>query len=277
MHGLLLHLRFWLLCLLGFFVLTLITYFLFSPTFTIRSIRVSREDRRVDVEEIQTLLSPTFGNHILFVSPLLIAREIQSAFPEISSVQVRRSFPDELQILLSMDEISATVEIGKPDDTEASAPEEIAAGSGSGAASQDLHRYVTKQGVYLEYPFPLPDQNEERRLPLHLVDWAVKPAHRQALFTPLVLETMTQARSILEQSFGNSIASITVYVRAREFHVKTVHPGRPEGKEAIVLWFDLASSLPEQIERYREFLRSETLDAAEEYVDLRLHDRVVFR
>lgn len=276
MHGLLLHLRFWLLWLLGFFVFTLITYFLFSPTFTIRSIRVSREDRRVDVEEIQTLLSPTFGNHILFVSPLLLAREIQSAFPEISSVSVRRSFPDELQILLSMDEISATVEIGKPDDTEASAPREEQA-TGTGSAPQDLHRYITKQGVYLEYPFLLPEKEEDRRLPLHLVDWAVKPAHRQALLTPSVIETMAQARSILEQSFGNSVAGITVYVRAREFHVKTVHPGRPQGKEELILWFDLASSLSEQIERYRDFLRSETLEAAEEYVDLRLHDRVVYR
>ena len=108
----------WILSI-GIVVLTgVILFFLFSPAFTIHSIRVTREDRRVDVEEIQTLLSPMFRRHILFVSPILVAREIQEAFPEISSAIVRRVFPNELHVRIQMDEIIAQILIGEPHDSE---------------------------------------------------------------------------------------------------------------------------------------------------------------
>lgn len=250
-----------------------VLYFLFSPTFTVSSIRVSREDRRMDVEEIQALLAPNFGRHILFVSPLLLAGHLESAFPEITSATIRRIFPNELHVLLRMDPIVATVFLGEPDDTEANR-------KGSDAepltSSGSLHRYISAKGAYLEYPFEIPDGNLPR-LKLHLVDWATRPAHRQQLFPPILLEHMRQARGILEQSFGQSVPSITVYLRAREFHVETMHPGRSKERERIVLWFDFESPPLAQIEKYREFLRAVPPTELTEYVDLRLHDRVVYR
>jgi len=272
------NLTLWVVCVIVALCIGSVLFFLFYPTFKIHSIRVSREDRRIDVEDIQSLLAPTFGRHILFISPLLVARDIQSAFPEISSAEVRRIFPNELYVRIHMDEIAGRILVGEPDDTEQNLSniEHLSPDAASGTGNS-LYRYVSTQGIYLEYPF-FPEQSSvQEPLPLLLVDWAVKPAHRQRVLDPDILKSMQQVRAILEQSFGNSVAAMTVYLRAREFHVITIHPGRSPGSERLVLWFDQASPVLEQINRYREFLRAVPLDKAVEYVDLRLHDRVVYR
>lgn len=267
------HLTFWGIGLVLVILCTGVLYFLFSSTFTVASIRVSREDRRMDVEEIQTLLAPNFGRHILFVSPLLLANNLESVFPEIASATIRRVFPDELHVLLTMDPIVATVFLGEPDDTETSL---AAPRANTATSSGSLHRYVSSKGVYFEYPFEIPE-GETPRLRLSLVDWAARPAHRQQLLSPTLLENMRQTRAILEQSFGHRVPSMTVYLRAREFHVETIHSGKPKDHERIILWFDFAVSPLAQIEKYREFLRTIPPSELTEYVDLRLHDRVIYR
>ena len=54
----------------------------------------------------------------------------------------------------------------------------------------------------------------------------------------------------------------------QEFHLKT---------EGVILWFDLATPVAAHIDRYRQFLRAVSLDKVEEYIDLRPHDRVIYR
>ena len=103
------YLKLWIYSSIGLFFILLVLYFLFSPLFSISSMQVSREDRRTDVEEIQKLLSPFFGKHILFVSPALLEHTLLKEYPEVSSVRVRRNFPNELQIALFMDPIVANV------------------------------------------------------------------------------------------------------------------------------------------------------------------------
>lgn len=261
------HIRIWCICAVVLTLVILVLFFLFSSTFAITAIQVSRQDRRVDIEEVQQLLSPNFGKHILFISPHIIERTILSAYPEIASAKVRRNFPSELQVLLYTDSIVAHVVVGDPDDTEADFPEEspIATEKKEGSA---LQRYLTSQGIYLEYPFALPAETSEDRLTLHVVDWAVKPTHRQQLLHPETLTEMQSVLRVLRETFGHTPLRVTLYQRAKEFHVQT---------ERTILWFDLAAPMTAQINRYRKFLQALSLDAAEEYVDLRLHDRVVYR
>ena len=60
----------------------------------------------------------------------------------------------------------------------------------------------------------------------------------------------------------------TVFLRGREYHLETpVH----------TLWFDLRTSVDDQLARYRLFLQTEGEEAAKRYVDLRLVDKVVFQ
>lgn len=233
--------------------------------------QVGREDRRTDVEEIQKLLSPFFGKHILFVSPALLERTLLTAYPEISSAAVRRNFPNELQVALFMDPIVANVTLGEPDDTERDFADQLALESSeesSPPAEGKRHHYLTEQGIYLEYPFSLQQKENEERLSLHIVDWAVKPTHRQRLLAPEVYHEIRSVKRILEETFGHTTLFATAYLRAKEFHVQT---------ERLTLWFDLGSPITAQMNRYRMFLRTVSPESAQEYVDLRLHDRVVYR
>ena len=195
-------------------------------------------------------------------------------YPEVSSVKVRRNFPSELQVALFMDPIVANVTMGDPGDTERDylsatpSSEDSEENSPAPAEKQELYRYVTEKGIYLEYPFPLQPKENEERLTLHIVDWATKPVHRRVLFPPEVYRQIKSTKRILEESFGHTVPFITLYLRAKEFHVQT---------ERVVLWFDLANPITAQIDRYRIFLRNFIPQDAEEYVDLRLHDRVVYR
>ncbi len=245
--------------LVGTSLIALTLLFLLSPLFEVKSISVRRQDTRVDIEEIQQLLLPFFGRHLFFLSQRLLEETVQSAYPEVASVKVAKHFPHEVRLTLYMDPIVADVLVGAPEETEYTL-----ASSGSG-----LSQYLTSRGIYLEYETPLGKREKEgERMRLQVVDWAVKPSHRQQLLSEDALHAMQSAEKILRESFGHTIAAVVLYVRAQEFHMQTEH---------FSLWFDMATPLVQQIDHYREFLRSLSAESAVEYIDLRLHDRVVYR
>ena len=161
-----------------------------------------------------------------------------------------------------MDPLVALVCLGEPEETEATL-----AGTGSFVQEYPPYQYLTSRGVYLEEPFPL-GENGEEKLRIHIVDWAVKPVHRQRLVDPDLLSDIARVRQVLEESFGHTVTFVTLYIRAREFHVQT---------EKLSLWLDRALPLVQQFEHYRAFLRTIPPGSTEQYVDLRLHDRVVYR
>ena len=251
-------LRMWLVWLAAAACFALILLSL-SPALAVTTMRVRREDQRVDIEELEQLLHPFFGKHLLFLSSNLLERTILSADPEVSTVTVKKNFPHAIEITLSMDPIVADVLVGGPDDTE----ENISAASGSGQ-----YRYLTSRGVYLTYSVPLQAAAEGERLTLRVVDWAVKPVHHQRLLDASVLHDIETAQRILRESFGHVTRSVTLYLRAREFHIQT---------ERLALWLDEATPILKQLDHYRQFLRTLPPGSAGQYIDLRLHDRVVYR
>ena len=99
---------------------------------------IRRSDQRIDIEELQYLLLPFFGRHLLFLSSREVERVIASAYPEVSAVTVEKRLPHELRLTLQMEGIGADVLLGNPDDTE----EDIATVSGG-----TLHRYLTDNGI----------------------------------------------------------------------------------------------------------------------------------
>ena len=251
--------RLWALWLIGIGVTAAVCFFLFSPSFTIQSISVVRRNTRTDIEEMQQVLRPFFGRHLFFLSPLLVERTIRNTLPEVTEVRITKKYPSEISVSVDLDSIVADVILGAPEDTEAQFmfPEE-----------RTEYLYLTQNGVFLEDSYPVTEEDGEERLHIHLVDWAVKPIHRTELLTAEILEAMRTTQNIVEESFSHAVSGITYYVRAREYHIRT---------EGIVLWFDLSSPSVEQFDRYRQFLRTLSLEEVEEYIDLRLSDRIVYR
>ncbi len=236
----------------------LVAFCLLSPTLRLSRIRVQRQDLRVDLQEVQRVLRPLFGRHLLLFSGVEVEQLLRAAFPEIASVRAHVEYPGSLRLSFTMDPVVMRVAIHEPGEGEVS------------ILSQRLEEdpstqtYLTSQGLILEYPFP-----QGENLPfLRITDWATKPSHREHVLTVDQLATIERARDVLAHEFAHRVGVVTVYLRAREFHVQV---------DRRLLWFDFASPLEEQLQRYRTFLRTVPPEEALAYVDLRLHDRVVYR
>lgn len=227
---------------------------LFSPIFTVREIRVIREDLRLDVEQVQRTLLPLFGEHLFFVSTGEVRLLLQRTFVDLEESMVEKHYPSRLDVRIRMRPLRARLLIEDP----ASLPHD-----GSGEVLGD---YVTEEGVYVAYA-PVQVPASEALLPIRVTDWGVRPQPGERLLDPLMMQHINDAERILTEQFGFTVRERVVYVRAQEFHILT---------EKYALWFDIRSSLDEHFRRYRLFLKAMGGDIPRKYVDLRLTDRVVY-
>jgi len=249
-------LRLW--AVVGMVVLLLLAgaALLLSPALRLSRIRVHRQDLRIDVAEIQQLLRPFFGRHLLLLSQAEVERTVRDAFPEVTAVRLEWDYPGTAALSLEVDPVVMRVAIHEP------SVEEDALLQGRISPVSTLS--LTRQGWILDEL-----SSGEEGLPLlHVVDWATRPTHRDRLLAPSDLLTLERARRELAGEFGHHLGAIVLYLRAQEFHVRT---------ERLTLWISLRSPLDEQLQRYRTFLRTVPIEEVSAYVDLRLHDRVVYR
>jgi len=105
-------------------------------------------------------------------------------------------------------------------------------------------------------------------LPLmQLTDWGVRPIAGDKLVSPEFLVRLRDTERALSGQFGHRITERIIFLRAQEYHLRV-----DNGPE---LWFDMRTTLDEQLLRYKTFLRSVDFNAVDAYIDLRLSDRVV--
>lgn len=227
----------------------------FSPIGRIQEVRVTRTDPRLDIEGVLRLLSPLFGRSLVTVSGREVRTLLEAEIGDITSVTVNKHYPSQLLVRIELDPLVARTRIVSPE-------EDALTLSASGGVLGAL----TDRGVFEAAP---PGRGDAALPLLFVVDWGVKPQPAAGpLFSMEFLGRMKEAAETLQSQFGQEVRRRIVYVRAQEFHL-TVN--------GTSLWFDMRSSLEEQLLRYRTFLRSVGLANAKQYVDLRLADRVVYR
>jgi hypothetical protein len=258
------------LFLAGGVVLCAVYVLLFSSFLSVREIRVQRSDPRIDIDRVQRVMRPVFGQHLFFLSaseifpllkdgiPATKSDPGERGIPDLVGVRVTKKYPSSLLLTLSLDPLTARLDIADP-----GAKDSVQKAS-SGAMLSD---YLTSQGLYVTYaPFQV---GSGVSLPLiHVVDWGVRPSPWTPLLDNTLLRTMRNAEQTLREQFGQPVKERSIYLRAQEFHLLT-----PQ----YALWFDMRSPLTQQLLRYRLFLQTLGKDAAKEYVDLRLTDRIVYR
>lgn len=248
----------WLVLPLGYaaILLTLtliIAFLLFSPWTKVQEIRVIRHDPRVDIARIQKTLSPLFGRHMLLLRRADVLPLLQKSLPDLHDVTVNVSYPSRLVIRVTLDTLLARVQIdeGEPP-------------TQSGAF---LQSFLTEKGVYMQYPTSWVPYANELSL-IHITDWGVLPTPGHPLLSPAFLTGMQNVEEILKRDFGQEVTERLIFLRAREFHLRTAE---------WWMWFDMRDPLEEHLHRYRLFLQSVKREQVREYVDLRLTDRVVYR
>lgn len=228
---------------------------LFSPYFNVREIHVRRQDARVDIEEVQRILTPLFSERLVFVSRARIRDLLASEFPDLQSVEVAKNYPSTLSVTVVLDPVLVRINI----DTEQMSGSVLA---GSGVS---VHRYITEEGYLVSSPIELAD---EPTLALELTDWGLMPEDRTKVFDPEELRTVLLAGDILRRDFGLETKRTLFFLRAHEFHIET-------NKGA--LWFDLESPLAVQLQRFRQLLTEASFDDVKKYIDLRIADTIVYQ
>lgn len=250
--------RLWILIGVGVIALTLAGTLLFAPFFDVREMHVRRQDPRIDPEEIEQALSPLFNQRLVLVTRGQVAGMLTSAFPEIDRVEISKDYPSTLNVTVYLEPVAAEVVVD-----DGGAPKTGSGNLATGSGTQ-LYTYVTKRGFFAVSPIRLKGAYPK----LLITDWGIRPQNRTPLLSPQFLQTIFLARDILRRDFGLQSLTITVYLRAKEFHIRT---------NKVTLWFDLRSSLPVQFERFREFLKILSLDQVKEYIDLRIAGLIIYK
>lgn len=251
-------LKLWLIVLAGISVVSVFATLLFSPAFNVREIRVRRYDARLDIGEIQQVLAPLLSERLFFVTRNHVLSLLQASDPDVTSADIEKDYPNELTVTIHLRPLIAELAIDPP----MSAP---TSGSGSAMREKAKYVYLSARGSVVTSPVNL----SKTPLPvLHVTDWGRAPENRQLLVSSSFIVTVFQARDTLRENFGLPITRITLFVRAREFHIRL---------NKVEIWFDLASPLPLQFQRFREYLQTFPLDRTGQYVDLRISDRVIYK
>lgn len=250
--------RIWMLIAASGVVTVIVAILLLSPFFDVRSMHIRRQDARIDPEEIQQTLSPLFKQRLVLVTRNQVAAMLEAEYADIQRVEITKEYPSTLDVTVYLDPVVAKVKI-----VDSGAQE---AGSGSVAGSgTELHTYLTRTGLFVSSPITL----TSAPLPtLTITDWNIRPENRQRILDPQFLQEIFLARDTLRRDFGLSTVGILIYLRAQEFHVRT---------NKSTLWFDLQSPLAVQFQRFRELLKTVSLDQVKEYADLRIADKIIYK
>ena len=224
---------------------------LFSPLLQIREITVQRFNPRLDAEAVQQVLAPLFSRHLFFVQGREVEALLHKNISDVHDVRVSKKYPSTLSVAIELDPLVARLQIVDPDEEE---------NTGTGATVD----FLTDQGVYIHTVV-----QEADILPfVRLVDWGVRPIPGDRLVDPQMLKSLWEVETALRQQFGHDITIRSIYLRAQEYHVLA---------DGISLWFDMRSTLEEHIQRYRTFLQHVPREEVQQYIDLRLMDRVVYK
>jgi len=253
----LVELRMWLAIGAAVLISAIIGILLFSPFFNVREIHIRRQDARLDIEEVQRILSPLFSERLLFVSKAHVRALLAPELPDLQSIDIQKTYPSSITVTVLLNPVLAEVTLVGID-----------AVSGSGSQTQSgagLHRYVTRHGYVTASPIALEGGPYQK---IFLTDWSLAPSERTRIFSEEELHTILLAGDILRRDYGLETKKILYFIRAREFHIAT-----DKGE----LWFDLGSPLAVQLQRFRQFLANATLDEVRKYIDLRIEDTIVYQ
>ena len=247
-------LAWWLLIFFVGLVLLAVGLITFSSLVEVREVRIQRLNARLDIEEVQRTLSPFFGRHLFFLPPYEVSLILFDSIKDVKNVKVYKNYPSQLLVRIELDPLYARLNILDPDEE----PVEV----GTGA----IVDFLTDRGAYVVAQL----KEHEEVLPLiHLVDWGVRPIEGDKLVGPDFLVRVRETERSLSEQFGHRIETRTIFLRAQEYHLSL--------DNGLDLWFDIRSSLEDQLLRYRTFLRSVDFAEVKNYVDLRLSDRVVYK
>ncbi|MEI8230133.1 MAG: FtsQ-type POTRA domain-containing protein [Candidatus Peregrinibacteria bacterium] len=227
---------------------------LFSPIGRIEEIHVPRTDTRLDIEGVIESLSPLFGRYLISITGREVSDLIVQKIPDVQNITVSKRYPSQLTVRVELETLVARIRVLDPDRGDRPV-------SGSGGT---IHA-VTRSGILTAYA----PSTSSGALPLiDLVDWGVQPENGVPILTPEILTRIVETEQALTIQFGYKVSRRVLYLRAQEYHLTV---------GGIRLWFDIRSTVEEQLQRLRTYLHVLGPGVAKQYIDLRLGDKVIYQ
>lgn len=252
--------------LLGIFVFGgLGGIFFFSGFFSIQEIALTRQDLRVNVEAISTVLQGIRGRNILLLSKAQLTTALQKRFPEIETVTIEKIYPNTLQIFVSTFPIVAQWQFLVSEKSEDITISEVAGDE----FLEEIMVFIDSQGRVSEV-------QEGENKPEFLFEETVEPFDFPEIhfgyevLSGARLADIFAAKELLEKKINASIQKATYFRQAQEIHFQT--------ETGTFFWLDFFTAFAEQLEKIDIALGELPLFEKElEYVDLRIPGRLLYK
>jgi len=196
------------ICMAGF-----ILFALLSPYFTLKHIKIVRDNPNINVQAIDNTLKSFYGKNLLFLDKKLAITELKKQFPEFRKVTVKEIWPESVEIKVVLSPPHFTI-LNEAD------------------ASFNV---ISDDGVVL---LQKPDEN----LPLIKVKNYSKPLNAGDLFlTKSMIKKIDFIKNVFEQRFKVEIDELILLRVAKELHIKST--------QGTVFWIDLSLEIEPQLQK----------------------------
>ncbi len=235
--------------------------FFFSNLFSVDEIALTRRDFRVNVEGVSSLLLPYRGENIFFISKKEIGEKIFKKYPEIKSIEVIKSYPRKLEVIVETHPIIVKWEFRFP----STIPE--------GPSSTDPPP-LTNIIVYLNAlgKVSMTEPADEEKA-FHIIerddDFSEELYFGFEVYPKERIEEILRGKEYLETITPYTILAAELFRDAQEIHYYS--------KDGPEFWVDFFTPFDEQIRKI-ELALNET-DLFEEsmlYLDLRISGKLIY-
>lgn len=268
--------------MLGIFFVVIIIILLFSSYFSITNIEVHRQDFNVDTASVSNELNQYIGKNILLFPRVRITKAIQNAFPEFSSVKVKKILPNKIQIELDQHEIVANLKVfyvlpeAELDEEEASGIVDLDKAL-NGAFSLDTEDEPDKGPQTIEQKSLLNkigqaifNQEENLELITVTIDTLTQPiVDREFVIPTERMDYIFDSMKYFNNLFDMQVESIQYFPIAREVHF-TIDNG-------LVVWLTFEKGYKKQIDKLNIIYEAAEFNADSiAYIDLRVQEKVIY-
>lgn len=231
-------------------LILLIYFFLFSRFFTLKTIKFTEDTVGAEslITEIKETLEPSLGKHLFKLDIQKINQSLNEEFPEITGIEVQKSYPSSLKINFQKQPLIANVINETPNSKKSYII------SASGQTIKENFESPNLPYIYLLTQEPV---NPEKPL-------------MEASEVDYILKSIED----FSTRFGMKIVSARFKPVAREVHLLT--------EKEFYIWLDIQQSYENQFKKLKKALpKLDIYTLALEYIDLRIAgnegDRIIYK
>ncbi|MFN7160435.1 MAG: cell division protein FtsQ/DivIB [Candidatus Gracilibacteria bacterium] len=254
--------RFFLACLSITFMGIVMGIVFVSGFFHISSISVVRDSAYVNPQQIEQYVAKIKGQNILFVNTDELRQDLLDTFPMLSSVEIRRLFPQALQLKVSSYPVFARIK-------NEGLKTEFYLNSNGVIVQPDPNQKQTDQSTMLLITIPIYAKvyDEFKEILTPFIELKIG----KKIFTKDQMQFLQKVVDTYQKNFDGKLAGLSFLPIEKEMHLKIA--------SGTTVYFAVEKDLDTQLYMLKSFLtdlKADVLTGGEySYIDLRIKDKVI--